>query len=190
SIEWNLYTTSLTDALMVQPFRLNGADSVFYDGSMAGVYAQQNVQRAVIMGYSVKGNVVLGGPWTMQGILQGTQGMLGYPMEGNLDHIPPVSGKLALNWQHNKWTFDFYGLGNGWKHIEKYQLNGEDNEQYATPEGMPAWITWNSSLGYAGKKGVSVQVGIYNILDTQYRTFASGINAPGRNVQTAIRYTF
>lgn len=190
SVEWNVYTTSLTDALMVQPFRLNGSDSVFYDGAMAGVYAQQNVQRAVIMGYSLRGNVVLSGPWSLQGVVQGTQGMLGYPMTGNLDHIPPVSGRLALNWSHKQWAWEFFGLGNGWKRIEKYQLNGEDNEQYATPEGMPAWITWNSSLAFSAKKGLSLQVGVYNILDTQYRTFASGINAPGRNVQTAIRYTF
>jgi len=190
SIEWNLYSTSLTDALMVQPFRLNGSDSVYYNGSLAGVYAQQNVQRAVIMGYSLRANVLISNPWSLQGILQGTQGMLGFPMTGNLDHIPPFSGRLSLNWQHKSWKWEFFGLGNGWKHIEKYQLNGEDNEQYATPEGMPSWITWNSSLGFAGKKGLSVQLGVYNILDTQYRTFASGINAPGRNVQMAIRYSF
>jgi len=190
SLEWNLYTTSLTDALMVQPFRVDGSDSVFYDGAMVGVYAQQNVQRAVIMGYSIRGNVVLSGPWTMNGVLQGTQGMLGYPIMGNLDHIPPVSGRLALNWQHKAWSWEFFGLGNGWKHIKAYQLNGEDNEQYATPEGMPAWVTWNSSLTFASKQGLSMQLGVYNLLDTQYRTFASGINAPGRNIQTALRYTF
>ena len=35
-----------------------------------------------------------------------------------------------------------------------------------------------------------MQLGVYNLLDTQYRTFASGINAPGRNIQTALRYAF
>jgi hemoglobin/transferrin/lactoferrin receptor protein len=32
-------------------------------------------------------------------------------------------------------------------------------------------------------------VGVENILDTQYRTFSSGINAPGRNME-GLRYNF
>ena len=38
--------------------------------------------------------------------------------------------------------------------------------------------------------GIVAQLAVYNILDTQYRTFASGINAPGRNVQAALKYSF
>jgi hemoglobin/transferrin/lactoferrin receptor protein len=33
-------------------------------------------------------------------------------------------------------------------------------------------------------------VGIDNILDLQYRTFASGINSPGRNVFGTVRIKF
>ena len=190
SLEWNIYTTALTDALMVQPSELNGMDSVMYDGMLSGVYAQENVQSATIVGYSVRSTVNLSGYWKAMGILQGTQGFVGFPQRGNLDHIPPVSGKLSLNWLYKAWNVDFYLLGNGWKHLEKYQLNGEDNEQYATPEGMPAWITWNASVAFKAGNGLFWQLGIQNILDTQYRTFASGINAPGRNIQTAIRYSF
>ncbi len=35
-----------------------------------------------------------------------------------------------------------------------------------------------------------LQGGIENILDTEYRTFASGINAPGRNFYAAVRVEF
>jgi hemoglobin/transferrin/lactoferrin receptor protein len=84
----------------------------------------------------------------------------------------------------------FFGLGNGWKRIEQYQRNGEDNERYATPEGMPAWITWNATMSGKLGDGIVAQLAVYNILDTQYRTFASGINAPGRNVQAALKYSF
>ncbi len=190
SLEWNVYTTSITDALMIQPFRLDGQDSILYDGMMARVYAQQNVQRASVMGYSVRSTVVLAGYWKWSAMLQGTQGRVGFPQQGNLDHIPPFSGRMNLYWQHQGWFLDFYALGNSWKRIERYQLNGEDNEQYATPEGMPAWITWNASCSYKTGQGMYWQVGVQNILDTQYRTFASGINAPGRNIQIAVRYSF
>ena len=190
SIEWNIYSTSLTDALMVQPFRLDGQDSVYYDGTLSGVYAQQNVQRAVIMGYSLKTTLRLAAPWRLVAQIQGVQGQIGFPQEGNLDHIPPTTGRLSLEWKFKGMSAAFFGLGNGWKRIEQYQRNGEDNERYATPEGMPAWITWNATMSGKLGDGIVVQLAVYNILDTQYRTFASGINAPGRNVQAALKYSF
>nr|MBK9651447.1 TonB-dependent receptor [Bacteroidota bacterium] len=39
-------------------------------------------------------------------------------------------------------------------------------------------------------KNSSVNAGIENILDTQYRYFSSGISAPGRNFIGSIRYQF
>ena len=78
-------------------------------------------------------------------------------------------------------------LWNGWKHIEDYLLNGEDNEQYATPKGMPSWKTLNARASYNLHTKWSVLLGVDNIFDLQYRTFASGINAPGRNVFLTLR---
>ena len=66
-------------------------------------------------------------------------------------------------------------------------MNGEDNEQYATAEGMPAWICANLRLSYSPSKSINVTAGVDNIMDTQYRTFASGINAPGRNFFLTLR---
>ena len=74
--------------------------------------------------------------------------------------------------------------------LKDYYLNGEDNEQYATPEGMPAWMTFNLRTSYKIHKLVTLNAGIENILDTQYRTFASGINAPGRNVFVTARFNY
>jgi hemoglobin/transferrin/lactoferrin receptor protein len=36
-----------------------------------------------------------------------------------------------------------FALYNGWKRLEDYSPSGEDNAQYATPEGTPAWTTLN-----------------------------------------------
>jgi hemoglobin/transferrin/lactoferrin receptor protein len=35
-----------------------------------------------------------------------------------------------------------------------------------------------------------IQAGVENILDKNYRYFASGISAPGRNLVLAIRYNY
>ena len=61
------------------------------------------------------------------------------------------------------------------KSIDNYCLNGEDNAHYATPMGTPKWVTWNFAMSYNASRKWIFQFGVYNILDTQYRTFASGI---------------
>jgi len=66
----------------------------------------------------------------------------------------------------------------------------EDNESGATPEGMPAWYTLNLRTSYALNKYLMVQVAAENLLDTNYRTFASGVSAPSRNFIIAIRGSF
>ena len=82
---------------------------------------------------------------------------------------------------------ELFFLYNGWKRLENYNPDGEDNAQYATPDGMPAWFTMNWRAGINAHKHLQVQVGIENILDRNYRYFASGYSAAGRNFILAIR---
>ncbi|MBL0098200.1 MAG: TonB-dependent receptor [Bacteroidetes bacterium] len=44
-------------------------------------------------------------------------------------------------------------------------------------EGIPAWFTINLRAAYRLHKLITIQAGVDNIFDMQYRTFASGINA-------------
>ena len=72
-------------------------------------------------------------------------------------------------------------------------LNREDNLQYATSNGLPAWYTVNFKTQYSiYKRGtlVTLQTGIENIFDVHYRLFASGISAMGRNFYATIRVGF
>jgi hemoglobin/transferrin/lactoferrin receptor protein len=54
---------------------------------------------------------------------------------------------------------------------------------------MPAWFCLNLRTSYRISARWNVQAGIDNVFDTQYRVFASGINAPGRNVFGSLRYS-
>jgi hemoglobin/transferrin/lactoferrin receptor protein len=74
--------------------------------------------------------------------------------------------------------------------VKDYNLIGEDNYAYALPEGMPSWFTLNIRAGYNFNKTVSVQVACENILDQNYRNFASNISAPGRNFILTLRGNF
>ena len=79
---------------------------------------------------------------------------------------------------------------NGWKKINDYLLNSEDNEIYATPDGMPSWYTLNLRMGFEFNSHFTLQGGVDNLLDLQYRTFSSGINAPGRNIFGTLKLSF
>lgn len=79
---------------------------------------------------------------------------------------------------------------NGWKKLDKYNADGEDNEQYATADGMPAWVTANWNGSYNFTKYIQLQLAVENILDRNYRYFASGFSAPGRNFIVAVRVNF
>ncbi|HZH36636.1 MAG TPA: hypothetical protein VEX65_05140, partial [Flavisolibacter sp.] len=83
-----------------------------------------------------------------------------------------------------------FALYNGWKRLEDYNPGGEDNAQYATPDGTPSWLTLNLRTTVNLHKQLSLQAGIDNILDRNYRYFASGFSAPGRHVILALRSSF
>jgi hemoglobin/transferrin/lactoferrin receptor protein len=76
------------------------------------------------------------------------------------------------------------------KKLEDYSASGEDNLQYAPPDGMPDWLTIGVRASYEVNKTWLIQTGIDNLTDLQYRTFASGINAPGRNIFGTLRVRF
>ncbi|MES2795545.1 MAG: TonB-dependent receptor [Bacteroidota bacterium] len=186
-----IYTTKFRDAIVTDLFTLGGQSEVVYDGVKSKVLANQNKRRANIWGFSSTFNFKIHSNINFYGSYNYTEGKI-IQESGNspLDHIPPSYGKLGITGKFSKLDLELFGLWNGWKHIENYLLNGEDNEVYATPKGMPAWKTLNLRANYHFTEKWSVLVGVDNIFDLQYRTFASGINSPGRNAFFAVRGSF
>jgi hemoglobin/transferrin/lactoferrin receptor protein len=107
-----------------------------------------------------------------------------------LDHIPPVFGKVSLAYNLRKFKAEFFVNYSGWKRLEDYNLIGEDNYAYATVNGMPSWYTLNLRVNYVFNKYASIQVACENILDQNYRNYASNISAPGRNFIVTLRGNF
>jgi hemoglobin/transferrin/lactoferrin receptor protein len=187
-----VFNSWLRDALVLAPYTLNGQSSIQFEGQTSIITANQNQQKAYVRGINLEANAYLSGGWRLQGTYTNTIGCI---VEENgttspLDHIPPVYGKLSAQWKYKHLQTEFFSLYNGWKRIKDYRLNAEDNESGATPEGMPAWYTLNLRTSYALNKYLMVQVAAENLLDTNYRTFASGVSAPSRNFIIAIRGSF
>jgi hemoglobin/transferrin/lactoferrin receptor protein len=186
-----VYYTQFVDAIVTDKFKFNGQDSIIYDGSRSQVYANQNKKEAYLYGFSSNLISELNDNFRITLVLNYVYGRIktdsfDYP----LDHISPFMARIQLTYITKKFGADFFINYNGWKKLKDYNLGGEDNEQYSTADGMPAWFTVNLRGSYKIYKFITIQAGVDNIFDTQYRTFASGINAPGRNMFVALRGNF
>lgn len=183
------FYTIFRNAITTAPFKLNGQDSIVYNGVTSAVYASQNVNKAYVTGFNVRLRVDFSKKLSWDNTMSLTYGRFKNPdgTKKPLDHVPPVFGKTGLTYTGKKFSTEVYSMFNGWKKIKDYNPDGEDNGQYATVDGMPAWFTFNWRGSYAFTKNLTLQAGIENIGDRNYRYFASGFSAPGRNFIIALR---
>ena len=191
SIGGSLFYTWFRDAIVTDAFSFNGKDSILYDGSYSNIVSPQNKAKAYVYGFSINASYTFAPQTSIDGVFTYTDGT--YTNAGNtvpLDHIPPVYGRVSLKHTVQKWNAEFFTLFNGWKHIKDYNPYGEDNQQYATADGMPAWFTLNLRGAVNITKNVMAQALVENLLDKNYRYFASGISAPGRNFVFSLKVGF
>ena len=187
----NAYYMNYTNALTTGKAQFNGQDSVFYDGTLSPVYTTINANEAYIYGGNLSLNSQVNDQFSLQSSVVYTYGRIKTDIgDTPLDHIPPVYGRTGITIQQQKFRGEFSVLYNGWKRIADYRLDAEDNEKYATPDGMPAWYTLNARASYQMKENVQLMVGLENILDVNYRVFASNISGAGRNVTFTLRGRF
>ncbi|HET9747053.1 MAG TPA: TonB-dependent receptor, partial [Chitinophagaceae bacterium] len=186
------FYTLFRNAIGLAPIRLNGQDSILYYGVISAVYANRNVRKAHTYGFNTNITVDFTEKVSFFGTVTYTYGRF-KNSDGTKtpqDHIPPVFGKGSLKYNHSRIETEAYLLFNGAKKIKDYNLDGEDNQQYATPDGMPSWFTLNWRNNIRLTKMTQIQFAVENILDRNYRYFASGFSAPGRNYVIAVRATF
>ncbi len=186
------FTTSFYDAIATKPTTFDGQSQIIYEGFPANVVSSQNVTGAYLYGFNSSLRADLTDKFVITASYNYTHGSVknGSGPETPLDHIPPIFGRIGIQFNATKFKSEIFSNFSGWKYLSQYSSSGEDNLQYATAEGMPSWYTINVRAGYDINKTFTVQAGIDNILDLQYRTFASGINSPGRNVFGTVRLKF
>jgi len=183
------FYTLFRNAIAAAPVQLNGQDSILYNGVQSAVYTSKNVNKAYLRGFNLRLKLELGKKLSWDNTISQTYGRFKNPdgTEKPLDHVPPVFGKTGLTFTDKKISAEIYGMFNGWKRIKDYNPDGEDNGQYATPDGMPSWFTINWRGSYIISKNLTLQAGIENITDKNYRNFGSGFSAAGRNFILAAR---
>lgn len=212
-LDAGVFYTLFKDALALAPFTLNGQDSIIYNGTKCGVVANQNVNTAHLYGINAAitadftdhisfvttinytHGIYETDPKKQTSIYQqqpdGSYKLVKASVSSKpSDHVPPIFGKTSIQYHQSFFSGDFYAMYNGWKKLDMYNPDGEDNQQYATADGIPSWFTLNMKTNFQINKQLLLQAAVENILDRNYRYFASGFSAPGRNFVLALRASF
>lgn len=185
------FYTILENALVQRDFTFNGKDSVMYDGNLTKVQAMQNANKAYLYGITAGIQFDFNERISFKSIFNYTYGRYIETKTDTvlpMDHIPPLFGQSSLVYKGKNTDIEFFTRYNGKKALADYSPSGEDNLQYATPDGMPGWFTVNIRAGYSITKNLRLTAACENITDNRYRVFASGINAPGRNFIVSLRF--
>ncbi len=191
-LEGTFYATQFFDAIVVLPSNFNGEDSIDYDGTLSRVMSAQNKGKAYIYGSSISLRIDFTKNFALTASHNYTYGRV-VNEEGPdtpLDHIAPAFGRVGFQYNTSKFKSELFANFSAWKHLDDYSSSGEDNLQYATGEGMPSWYTINIRVSYDLNRMFTLQAGVENLLDLQYRVFSSGINSPGRNIFGTLRVKF
>jgi len=189
SIQATSYYTLLKNALIVGTGTINGADSIVYDGQLSKVMTTTNAGEAYVYGFEAMISGKLNNHLSMMATVNYTKGR-NVTDSIPLDHIPPIFGKVSMVYTLGKIRAELFINYSGWKRLADYNMVGEDNLDYATPYGMPSWVTVNARINYHISRKVSLQLACENILDQNYRNYASNISAPGRNLIVTLRGNF
>ena len=192
-IEATGFYTLLKDAMVRRDFTFNGQDSIMYDGTLSGVQALVNADEATVYGvqFGLYADII-----KYLSVKTNFNYTKGEDQDGvPLRHIAPIFGSTHLIFKAEKLKADLYANYNG--EISNENLAPSEQSKtymYATDSNgnpySPAWFTLNFRASYQINKFLQVNAGVENILDMRYRTYSSGIVAPGRNFIFTLRGSF
>jgi len=180
----------LFDAMVRRPFTFNGQDSIYYDGEYSQVEALVNADWAQVYGVSTSFNWQLMRQLYLKSSITLTRGKDSGGFA--LRHAAPTFGATHLIYQTKKLKADLYVRYNGAKRHEDMPPSELSKPYMYTLDEFgnlyaPGWYTVNLSVAYQFKPFLQINAGIENILDRRYRSYSSGIAAPGRNFVVTIR---
>ena len=194
-IDLATYYTYLDNALVRRDYTLNGESEIMYNGELSQVQAIQNASKAWIYGFEVgmKINVSEKLQFTSQyNIIGGTEE--DNDIEVPIRHIAPNFGNTHLTWKSKKLKFDaFAEYNNELSFLDLAPSEAVKDYIYALDNDgnpySPSWYTLNFRAQMQIFKSTTLTASLENITDQRYKTYSSGIAAPGRNFIIALSYS-
>lgn len=191
-VELTGFYSSLNNAMVRGDYKVNGQDSIIYDGEMSKVEAIVNTASAKIYGFHINGFV---------DVYKGIQLKAAYTLtkgETNkgvaVRHVSPAFGSAHMIYSDKRMKLDLYGVYNGQINYSTLAPDERDKPHLYAKDGTgqpfsPWWYTLNVKYSLSIGKMVEMGAGIENILDKRYRPYSSGITAPGRNFIVSMKAT-
>lgn len=191
------YYTTLKHAMVRRNYKLNGLDSIMYDGVFSQVQAIQNAAAAHVYGVQAGLEVKLpnGFGFFSDFNFQVGEEELDDGTTSPLRHAAPWFGISRITYKKNGLNLEFYAMYSGKrKFSDMPEEEKGKTEMYAIDKNgnpwSPGWYTLNFKVMYPFMNHLSVSGGVENITDQRYRPYSSGIVAPGRNLVLSLKATF
>jgi hemoglobin/transferrin/lactoferrin receptor protein len=191
------YYTKLDNALVRRDFTLNGMDSILYDGELSRVQAIQNAAVATVYGVQagLEFKLASGFGLTTQLNYQKGEEELDDGTTSPSRHAAPLFGSAGLSFTQRKLQLLFYAQYSGKKEFEDLPLEEQaKGEIYAEDANgnpySPSWYTLNFKANFQLERNIFIGAGLENITDRRYRSYSSGMVAPGRNMIVSIRFDY
>lgn len=191
------YYTYLVDALVRRDFNYNGVSQIEYGGELSNVQAIQNAAKAYVYGFEFGLEAYLTEQWSLTSNLTLTEGVEEEDdgTETPARHAAPTFGDFHVIWKNQRLRTDVFLNYNGEIANEDLSMSEQSKDYiYASDENgnpySPSWYTLNLRTQYDITNRFKVTVSLENITDQRYRTYSSGIVAPGRNIILGLSYHF
>lgn len=196
-IDAGTYVTILEDALVRRDFELDGQSQIEYQGELSNVQAIQNAAKAEIYGFEAGLEINFCKQLQLTSQYNITKG---FDEDDTGERFPirsaaPQFGNTHLIFKMKKLKLDAFADYNGQFDFEDLAPSQQSNDfLYAKDENgdpySPNWHTLNFRAQYDITEALQINATLENITDQRYRTYSSGIAAPGRNLIVAASYKF
>ena len=191
------FYTYLVDALVRRDYQFNGQSQIEYNGELSNVQAMQNAAKAYVYGFEFGLEAFLTDNLSLVSNLTLTAGI--EEEEDGTDtparHVAPTFGDFHLVWKNQNLKTDLFINYNG--EIANNDLaTSEQNKSYIYAQDSnglpysPSWYTLNLRSQYSLTNALKVSLGLENITNQLYRSYSSGIAAPGTNLILGVSYSF
>ena len=191
------YYTYLVDALVRRDFQFNGNTEINYNGELHNVQAIQNAAKAYVYGFEFGLDAFLTESLSVNANLTLTEGIEeeqdGTDTPGR--HVAPTFGDFHIVWKNQKLKTDLFVNYNGKISFGDMSMSEKTKDYiYAVDADgnpySPSWYTLNFRSQYQLSEAFKFTANLENITDQRYRSYSSGIVAPGINLILGVGYSF
>ncbi len=194
-LDLSTYYTYLDNALVRRDYNLNGNTEILYDGELSKVQAIQNASKAWIYGFEVGLKAALLNQvyiTSQYSIIGGTEeaGDIEVPIR----HVAPNFGNTHLVWTPKGLKLDAFLNYNDELSFNQLAPSEVGKDYIYALDGKgrpfsPSWYTLNFRAQCQISNSTTVTASLENVTDQLYKTYSSGIAAPGRNYIISLKYS-